>query len=475
VFETSAEFTLFDYFRIPYRRGEDPRSEGVPLEAVWSGGNDDRRIFWAPSTALAPGSRRHGAYRLGALYLFGTLATDRDCTRWLDRVGGTWRPAQAICDPRGRPVASVWRDQYGSVFLPFDPNEVIHNYWSERYRELSERTFVARLRSLARHSYYRVRPVLPRGAQLQMRRSFSRLQARTRFPRWPIETALHDLYGFLLDLLTEIAPAPIPMIAPWPRGSSWALVLTHDVEGPVGYRNLRQLLETEMSSGYRSSWNFVPRRGYDVDESLVEELHDGGFEIGVHGLYHDGRDVDSATLRDRLPYMRAYAERWGATGFRSPATLRSWELIPQLGFEFDSSYTDTAPFEPQPGGCCTWLPYMIEDVVELPITLTQDHTLFEVLREPDERAWLDKTAFLQEQGGMALMVTHPDYIGNPTLLRSYSRFLDAFADDETAWKAVPGEVSAWWRRRAASELRQVAGNWSVVGPARDDAVVEFVS
>jgi hypothetical protein len=475
VFETSAEFTLFEYFRIPYTRGKDPRSEEVPLEAVWSVGDEDRRIFWAPSTAIASGSRRRGAYHLGTLSLFGTLATDGDCTRWLDHVGGIWRPTQAICDPRGRPVASVWRDQHGSVFLPFDPNEVVHNYWSENYRELSERALISRLRSFARQSYYRVRPVLPRAARLQMRRSFSRYQARTRFPRWPVETALHDLYRFLLDLLTEIAPAPIPMIAPWPRGSSWALVLTHDVEGVIGYRNLRQLLEIEIACGYRSSWNFVPRNGYEVERSLVEELRAGGFEIGVHGLYHDGRDVDSETFPERLPQMRAYAERWEAKGFRSPATLRSWEFIPRLGFEFDSSYSDTAPFEPQPGGCCTWLPYMIENVVELPITLPQDHTLFEVLRESDEQAWREKAAFLRQEGGMALMLTHPDYIGNPALLRSYTRFLEAFANDETAWKAVPGQVSEWWRRRAASELRHVAGSWCVVGPARDDAVVEFFS
>jgi peptidoglycan/xylan/chitin deacetylase (PgdA/CDA1 family) len=475
VFETSAEFTLFDYFRIPHTHGSDPRSEGVPLNAVWSVGDEVRRIFWAPSTASAPSGGRSGAYRLGALCLFGTLAADADCTRWLDRVGGTWRPAQAICDSRGRSVASVWRDEDGSVFLPFDPNEVIHNYWSERYREFSERALFARLRSLARESYYRVRPILPHKARLRMRRSFSRYQARTRFPGWPVETALHDVYRFLLDLLTQIAPAPIPMIAPWPGGSSWALVLTHDVEGALGYRNLRRLLEIEIACGYRSSWNFVPRNGYDVDTSLVEELHARGFEIGVHGLYHDGRDVDPATFPERLPQMRAYAERWDARGFRSPATLRSWELIPRLGFEFDSSYSDTAPFEPQPGGCCTWLPYMIENVVELPITLPQDHTLFEVLQQSDERAWLDKTNFLREQGGMALILTHPDYIGNSSLLNAYTRFLEAFADDNTAWKAVPGQVSSWWRRRRASELQHVAGNWCVVGPASKDAVVELVT
>ena len=51
-------------------------------------------------------------------------------------------------------------------------------------------------------------------------------------------------------------------------------------------------------------------------------------------------------------------------------------MMPRLGFEYDSSYTDTDPYEPQPGGCCSYLPYFNESLVELPITLPQDHTVF---------------------------------------------------------------------------------------------------
>jgi hypothetical protein len=51
-----------------------------------------------------------------------------------------------------------------------------------------------------------------------------------------------------------------------------------------------------------------------------------------------------------------------------------------LPFEYDSSYPDTDPFEPQPGGCCSWLPYFNGPLVELPITLPQDHTLFVIPR-----------------------------------------------------------------------------------------------
>jgi hypothetical protein len=109
----------------------------------------------------------------------------------------------------------------------------------------------------------------------------------------------------------------------------------------------------------------------------------------------------------------------------------------------------------------------------LPITLTQDHTLFELLGHRDETVWLDKARFLRQRGGMALILTHPDYVETPHLLDSYRRLLQEFADDSTAWKALPREVSDWWRRRSESSLEEVDGEWCVVGPAEKEARVEF--
>ena len=39
-------------------------------------------------------------------------------------------------------------------------------------------------------------------------------------------------------------------------------------------------------------------------------------------------------------------------------------LIEQLGFAYDSSYSDTAPFEPQAGGCCKSCPSSHAGTVE---------------------------------------------------------------------------------------------------------------
>lgn len=474
MFETTRPFALFDYFRVPYASVDnEPVASGLASLSVRG---QTASLSWPLDAALRFERRRPSSYFLGSTPLFGRVAPDGEVRTWLRRIGGNWRPAEDVRNEQGTLVGAVWQRDDGSTVLPFDPSELIRNFWSERYLEYVRPAAISHLAGLARRGYYRARPLLPRAVQMSMRRSFSRMQSKSRFPRWPVETALHDFYDFLFNTVAGVADRPVPFIGLWPRDWAWALVLTHDVEAQVGYEKLPELLRVEVEAGYRSSWNFVPRDRYVVADKLVETLQEQGFEVGVHGFNHDGRDLSSlATLKRRLPAIRDSAERWQATGFRSPATLRSVELMPLLGFDYDSSYTDTAPFEPQAGGCCTWLPYMIGDLVELPMTLTQDHTLFDLLGHRDETVWLDKARFLRERGGMALLLTHPDYVDKPHLLESYERFLEAFASDSSAWKALPHEVSSWWRRRAESGVQEVDGEWRVVGAAEDEARVEFAS
>jgi hypothetical protein len=203
-----------------------------------------------------------------------------------------------------------------------------------------------------------------------------------------------------------------------------------------------------------------------VDALTVQRLQAEGCEIGVHGLRHDGRDLASARLlARRLPAMRAHAAEWRSIGFRSPATQRSWELMPRLGFTYDSSYTDTDPYEPQPGGCCTYLPFCNGDLVELPITLPQDHTLFEILQRPDGRLWIDKAHEIRERGGLVLVLAHPDYARDARLATAWQKLLAEFAGDDSAWLALPREVATWWRHRAASQIVREDGRWRIDGPA----------
>ncbi len=475
MFVCSRPFLFFDYFRIPHRVAE---REGLD-DRVWPAGIASARapgggkLVWPdPESRLSEGAAV-GRYSLGSAVLPSRVLRDETVVPLLSAAGGEWSRATPITDRRGTAISSLWRERDGSVFLPFDPAEAIRSLWSEAYLDYERSAAAARLLEAARWTYYRARRAFPRSVLIHLRRAFSRLQARASFPGWPIETCLHDLYERLFALTAEVAREPVPWIGPWPNGHDWALVLTHDVETKAGYELLGTLRELEVAAGFRSSWNFVPRR-YEVADDTVRELQGSGFEVGVHGLHHDGRDLESLeTLQERLSEIRAFAKRWSAVGFRSPATQRRFELMPLLGFDYDSSYPDTDPYEPQSGGCCTWLPFFNRDTVELPITLPQDHTLFVILNARDERSWVEKAEFLRSQGGMALLITHPDYQLDGLLVRAYAAFLARFADDSGVWRALPREVSAWWRRRSASHLVDGNGAWRIEGPAASEGAILF--
>jgi hypothetical protein len=483
VFESSYPFAFFDYFRVPYTvRPELAMGDGarvpVPVHRIRAAagpGAAPRSLLWQRAEDGPPASagRQLGRYRLGDFTFFGHVAVGAAVPGTLSRFGHGWHPAERILDNAGHARAAVWQDGDGNVFLPFDPGEVMQQFWSERYQQVGRSPMALRGRAALVRSYYLMRPAVPRRLQLRLRRAFTRVQDRASFPGWPAEDSLHSLYAWLFGLLAGLAGQPVPFLDLWPGGRSWALVLTHDVETGDGYRNLGLLREPERQLGYRSSWNFVPLR-YQVSADVIRGLQGEGCEIGVHGLRHDGHDLGSRRLAaKRLPAMREYADRWRAVGFRSPSTQRQWDLMPALGFDYDSSYSDTDPYEPQPGGCCSYLPYFNADMVELPITLPQDHTLFAILQNPDADVWIRKARFLRERGGMALALTHPDYAADPRVAQGYRSLLETFHGDRTVWHALPREVAAWWRQRACSVVRGAAGNWRIEGPAAAGGRIRF--
>jgi hypothetical protein len=477
MFVCSHTHLVFDHLRVPYAVASGKAGSAHPNDGwatLLGRGTPERSMRWpvfdagSPVRRLAPTSRR---FHLGRLTLHGCVMPDDAMTAWLAGTDKSWRPVETLTDGE-RDIGSIWRSDSDDVVLPFDPNEIVRTFWNENYHDNGGAGPAIRWRSTVVSAYYLLRPVLPRRLQIAVRRLYSRVQARTSFPRWPVEVSLHGFLDRVLEWAAELAGEAVPRIAPWPHGHTWALVLTHDVETADGLRRLPVLRDVELAAGFRSSWNLVPAR-YGVPDEVVAALHAGGFEVGVHGLYHDGRDLADGARSERLPEMLRWARRWNAVGFRSPATHRAWRTMGALPFEYDSSYPDTDPFEPQPGGCCSWLPYVNGGIVELPITLPQDHTVFVILRR-DGRIWIDKSELIRAAGGMALLITHPDY-ANAAITRAYRDLLAHFADDSSAWRALPVEVSRWWRRRERSRLEPAGDGWQVVGPAREEARILHTS
>jgi hypothetical protein len=315
-------------------------------------------------------------------------------------------------------------------------------------------------------AYYALRPFIPRPVQLMLRKNYKAKQEARTFPRWPIETTVTDMVReTILKTANATGREEVFRLSMWPNGKKFAFVITHDVEWDSGLAIAPKLAEIEKRHGFTSSWNLVPER-YPIDWKIVDGLRAQGFEIGVHGLKHDGKDLQShRTFQSRLVKIHEYARQWGAVGFRSPATLRNLEWMPELRFEYDSSYFDTDPYEPQPGGCCSIWPFFIGDLLEMPMTMPQDHTLFEILGHKDIDVWKKKADWIAEQGGMILINVHPDYMNTDERLGFFEEFLTFMKGKEGMWHAQPKDVARWWKDRTKSTLTRKNDSLVIEGPA----------
>lgn len=300
-----------------------------------------------------------------------------------------------------------------------------------------------------RRVFYLLKPYTPRALQIRLRTFLCRIR-RMRFSHvWPIDPK----------------SGAVPQgWRGWPDGKKFALVLTHDVETGKGQNDVPLLARVEMEFGFRSSFNFVPER-YAVSAELRQWLRDKGFEVGVHDLNHDGHLFSSLPMfLERSVKINRYLREWNAKGFRAGAMHHNLEWIGRLDVEFDESTFDTDPFEPQPDGVGTIFPFCVprgegEPYVELPYTLAQDFTVFVLFRERTVELWTTKLDWIAQQGGMALLNVHPDYIqfaGKQKELTSYpiDRYreflgycLKKYRDEY--WNALPSQIAEFTLRSAA--------------------------
>jgi peptidoglycan/xylan/chitin deacetylase (PgdA/CDA1 family) len=408
----------------------------------------------------------------------GMLAVERGEGMTAVRLApGDGRPADLppVGLPSLKPVGITAPDMTlvdGQAVVSFDLYEAMRRFYFEEF--CGRAAVVSRAASLGRRLYYLARPAIPRRYQLALRRRLARTQARSRFLAWPVDTTLDDLRSAVMSAAMAAAGRDrVPMLGLWPRRARYGVVLRHDVEGSEGVRNVDALRRLEEAAGLRSVWNFVPER-YAFDQSMLTDLQQAGHEIGVHGLYHDGKLFSSRReFVRRAERINVYLSAWGARGFAAPSAIRRLDWIAErLDIEFDSSAPAAEVIGAQPGGCATVFPFLLpRAIVEIPMTAQQDHTLFEILGRRDIDVWLETIRVVRERGGVLVLTVHPDYMTSAERLDLYRAVLSRLAEDEEAWKALPGDVSDWWRRRSESDIREQGDRLEISGPARDDAAV----
>ena len=366
-----------------------------------------------------------------------------------------------------------------NVDLPFDPVQVLDNLRHERYPSLQGSAHSAnKSGSLVRTLYYLVRPMLPVALRKHLQRIYLRNWEDIPFPKWPVDFTVENFLARLLVLSMESRGVTrIPFIWFWPEGAPSCTVVTHDVEETAGWDFCPQLMDLDDSFGIKSSFQIVPEERYKVTEERLALIRDRGFEINVHDLNHDGKlFIDRDEFLRRASAINRYKDSFRAKGFRTAILYRKIDWFDALDFSYDLSVPNVAHLEPQRGGCCTVFPFFNGNMIELPVTMAQDYSLFNILKDYSINLWKRQISLIRARNGLMQMIVHPDYIIEEKARRVYAdllRYIAELRDSKETWVALPAEAADWWRLRNKLTLVQEAGTWQIRGEGSERARIAY--
>ena len=369
----------------------------------------------------------------------------------------------------------------GRLELPFDLADVVTNLREERYAQaqggLTERITTARV---IQDAYYFIRPLLPVAVRRHLQRIRLGAWQSIAFPHWPVDFSVDALMRHTVGaLLRARGVRRLPFVWFWPEGASSCAVMTHDVEGPAGHAFCGELMDLDESFRIRSAFQVVPEERGLAWAELVSRLRERGFEVNVHDLNHDGYLFDNKPqFLERAALINLYARELGCRGFRSGAMYREQRWFDAFEFSYDMSVPNAAHLEPQRGGCCTVMPYFIGKILELPLTTTQDYSLFHILGEYSIAIWKAQIDLIRSMNGFISFIAHPDYLIDRRARDVYAALLAHLArlrDREGVWMALPGEVDDWWRDRSRMTMFPHGDSWKIQGPGSDRARVAYAT
>jgi hypothetical protein len=366
-----------------------------------------------------------------------------------------------------------------TIKLPFDPTKVIDNLRLERYVSNTNRNGSRPIgEKVVRSAYYAVRPLMSVAVRKHFQRLYLRGWHRKAFPRWPVDRSVEEILERLLVISMKAQGiSEIPFIWFWPEGAPGCVLMTHDVETTAGRDFCSQLMDINDSFGVKASFQIVPEKRYSVPEEFLADIRERGFEVGVQDLNHDGHLYsDRDEFLRRAKRINQYGKEYGARGFRAAVLYRNLDWLPALDFSYEMSVPNVAHLDPQQGGCCTVFPYFIGDILELPVTTTQDYPLFYILRQNCLTLWKTQVRLILEKFGLVSFIVHPDYIIEEKNRQTYKDllgYLSQLRRDEKVWIALPLEIDSWWRARSQMKLVSENGRWRIEGPQKERARVAY--
>jgi peptidoglycan/xylan/chitin deacetylase (PgdA/CDA1 family) len=281
---------------------------------------------------------------------------------------------------------------------------------------------------------------------------------------------------FLASLV--LSSGPVPRIAFWKRGKSYALAVTHDVETREGLDSgAPRLLAVEKKLGVRSTWN-VPSARYPLSPNSLDILVENG-EVGAHDTAHDGRLIFLSSeekilrLRECKQGLEKLTGR-EVRGFRSPLLQHSADLAAataKAGYSHDSScpsWEIISPTSLHAHGVGTIFPFEISDTIEIPVSLPQDHQLVRVSGLKPQAAvdlLVRLSKWIRGIGGPCILLVHPDYeLAMEETAHEYERLLENFSSDSQCDIMTLSELADWWSVRARAKWQSTNGHPTIVSP-----------
>ena len=282
----------------------------------------------------------------------------------------------------------------------------------------------------------------------------------------------------LLSLRAQ-SVSQIPFVWFWPEGAASCAIMTYDVETTLGVRSCPYLMDTGDAFGVKASFQIIPEQRYVVTDDFLNSIRERGCEVVVHDLNHDGRLFkEKVEFLRRAQRINSYGRRFGASGFRAAVLYRRQEWFDALDFSYDMSVPNVAHLDPQRGGCCTVMPYFVGKILELPVTTTQDYTLFNIFNDYSIDLWKRQINLILEKHGLISFIVHPDYVGESrerTAYKALLAYLAKLREEKGIWITTPGEVDRWWRQRAEMKLVKDDLGWHIEGPGSERACLAYIS
>jgi hypothetical protein len=364
------------------------------------------------------------------------------------------------------------------LHLPFDPSEIINNLRLERYTNHQGQNIFNRWKRSLKSTYYWLRPMMHLHVRKRIQRVHLNGWRNLFFPRWPVDTTVENLCEQLLLLSMKARGVDaVPFIWFWPDGAHGCVTVTHDIETEKGLNFCSELMDTDQAFGIKASIQVVPEGRYKISDAFIQDIRNRRFELNIQDLNHDGH-----LYRDREEFLRRarrineYAKLYDAEGFRAAVLYRNLDWYDALQFSYDMSVPNVAHLDPQRGGCCTVMPYFVGEMLEIPLTTTQDYMLFHLLNDYSLDLWKAQTELILQRNGLASFIIHPDYVIEKRargIYRELLSFLHHLRSSAGIWFALPTEIDCWWRERRRMRVVNRDGQWMIEGKGAERAKLAF--